>query len=174
MSPALGEPRISRRLLSPSRRPRSGPLSWRPVERSVATGGFARRSPITRRNRVERSSCALASAWTAAVSADRAGGAPKRAARMPRLRRDRRGGRVPRAVRCGRTRHDRPQRRCQTAGSRVAASPPSPCRRMARRYATATASNFMCISSARSNGTFSGRWDSTIRRSCSKIVFSKS
>src|SRR5207248_5823423 len=50
----------------------------------------------------------------------------------------------------------------------------SPDSRMARRLATATASNFRCSSAARSNGTCSGRCDSTTRWSWPKMTSSNS
>ena len=88
--------------------------------------------------------------------------APAHAGRgQPRLRPDARAGRHP----------QRDQLRLNRPTPVYSARPFD---RIARRYATATASNVRCSSSARSNGTRSGRCDSTIRRSCSKITSSKS
>lgn len=53
----------------------------------------------------------------------------------------------------------------QQTRTRQVSCPPSLWARIARRYATATASKRRCSSSARSNGTRSGRCDSTIRLS---------
>src|SRR6185503_7896291 len=61
----------------------------------------------------------------------------------------------------------------EAADAKGAEHQASPCARMALRYATATPSKVRCSSAARSNGTRSGRWDSTTRWSCPKIVRSK-